>query len=52
MTFLLPTYLSTRIMALYSKKLNDKAIDELDNFIMQVICPSHDELKGVHDHNK
>lgn len=39
-------------MMAYTTKLKNETVDELSNFVMQVVCPNLDELKGVHDRNK
>ncbi|KAG5673233.1 hypothetical protein PVAND_003297 [Polypedilum vanderplanki] len=40
------------IFSSYADRIRTETINEFDNFIMQVVSPSHEELKGVYDHNK
>jgi hypothetical protein len=39
-------------MAFYAERIRSETIDELDNFILQTICPNSDEMKGCFEHNK
>jgi hypothetical protein len=41
-----------RIFTAYSDRIKTETIDELDNFIMQVISPTCEELLAVHEHNR
>lgn len=39
-------------MLSFSEKIKNEAIDSFDNFIIQAIAPSTDELKGILEHNR
>lgn len=39
-------------MLSFSEKIKNEAIDSFDNFIIQAIAPSPDEIKGVFEHNR
>jgi hypothetical protein len=41
-----------RIMMFYSEKIKSRAIDGFDDFIIQVVLPNDDELKGIQQHNR
>lgn len=41
-----------RILITYSEKIKNEAVDSFDNFIIQAILPSEDEIKAVHEHNR
>ena len=41
-----------KIMLAFSDKIKTDAIDKFDNFIMQVVVPTSDEIEGVIEHNR
>lgn len=41
-----------RIMLSFSEKIKNEAIDKFDNFIVQAVAPSGDEVKGILEHNR
>jgi hypothetical protein len=43
---------SSRILTSYTEKIQHETMEDFGNFIMQAICPTHDELKGIFEHNK
>lgn len=39
-------------MLSFSEKIKNEAIDNFDNFIIQAVAPSPDEIKGIFEHNR
>lgn len=39
-------------MLSFSERIRNEAIDKFDNFIIQAIAPSNEEIKGIVEHNR
>lgn len=39
-------------MMSFSERIKQEAIDSFDNYIMQAVAPSSEEIAGVHEHNR
>lgn len=36
----------------FSEKIKNEALDSFENFVIQALLPTDDEIKGIQEHNR